>query len=154
MKKLTIRKIRFPEEVTAARVGPHPVKESRRKRYPDDCQKQPADKPERHHRMNGAGYLFSVFCPEIPGNNNAAAHRESHEKADHQKNQISRRSYRRQRIRSKISAHNKGVRRIVHLLKNLTQQKRHRKLKHQGIGIPLRHIQYTRRLFLSRFFPD
>ena len=90
--------------------------------------------------MNGPENLISVPGSEISGDNHAASHGNSHKKAGQQIDQRPRGSDGRKGVGSKKPAHYKSVRRIIHLLKHLTQKNRHCEADHQCVGISRSHV--------------
>ena len=93
--------------------------------------------------MNGLGYAAIVACAEVARDRDACAHGKPRKEADEQEDERPGRTDGRQRLIAEKPADDQRVRRIVKLLKDLTEEHGNGKLRDQLPRTAFRHIQRT-----------
>ena len=93
--------------------------------------------------MNGLGYVAIVARAEVPRDRDACAHGKPRKEADEQEDERPGRTDGRQRLIAEKPTDDQRVRRIVKLLKDLTEEHGHGKLRDQLPRTAFRHIQRT-----------
>ena len=125
------------------RRGAHPAQERRRQQNAHDGQHGAAEQTQHHVGMNGLGYAAIVARAEVPRDRDACAHGKPRKKADEQEDERPGRTDGRQRLIAEKPTDDQRVRRIVKLLKDLTEEHGHGKLRDQLPRTAFRHIQRT-----------
>ena len=88
-----------------------------------DCRKGHARRQaEGNGRMDRALEPFCLPRSVIPRHNDSGAHRNTIEKAYHQKDQIAGRTDRRKCVASEKISNDQGIRRVIKLLKKIAQE--------------------------------
>ena len=85
---------------------------------------------EGHVRMDGLVHGVIILGAKVPGNDYTGTHGYTIEESHQHKDQASRRAHRSQRRISDKLSHNPGVKSVIKLLKNVSQQHRQGKQKH------------------------
>ena len=122
----------------------HPAQDLRRHQNAEDRQRAPADQRKHDVRMHRFGNAFEIPRAEIARDHDARAHGCADEKADQQVDEASRRIDRRKRVAAEKVPDDPRVRRVVKLLKQLTQKDRSGKGNQRLPRLSLR--EKTRRL--------
>lgn len=113
------------------RRGAHPAQERRRQQNAHDGQHDAAEQTQHHVGMNGLGYAAIVARAEVPRDRDACAHGKPRKEADEQEDERPGRTDGRQRLIAEKPTDDQRVRRIVKLLKDLTEEHGHGKLRDQ-----------------------
>ena len=105
----------------------HPPQNGGGKHHTDDAQGNTSRQTEGHIRMDGPAHGCKISGSIVPGDDHACTHGHTVEKAHQHEDQAAGGADRRQGIFADKIAHTPGVKGVIKLLKNISQQNGHGK---------------------------
>ena len=118
----------------------HPVQNRRCQQNPNECQHETCDDCKRNRRMHRNRNILMIPCAPESADDNACANENTLKEADEHENQVAGRANCRHGLRAQHIAHDKRIRYIVELLKQVAQKDGNRKTNHQFPDAALCHV--------------